>query len=114
MAEQRKNKRFNALDNALVFVDNIPGQIVDISKGGLSFKYSSLDNMPKDCTRVDILVPEINYYLQNVGCSQISDTAIGKLTQYSNVTIKRRSLKFSRDLLGSRSIEHLVEVVCGK
>ena len=57
ITEKRKHRRFQVQDNAFVELDGKPitiGQLIDISRGGLAFRYAANCTPPNDLLELNI------------------------------------------------------------
>ncbi len=91
--EQRKNRRFRTRERTLARISTVPDalfHIVDISSGGLAFRYlgqNELDDLPGE---LDILFSD-KFTLGKLPVEAISDCAIS----YGYIPMRRRSLHFT-------------------
>ena len=78
LVEQRRHKRYQVPTGSFVALgpnDTILGQILDISMGGLAFRY--LDSKkPTDCSYLNIFLTERHSCLGNVPIKSVSDYEI--------------------------------------
>lgn len=78
LVEQRRHKRYQVPTGLFVALgpnDTILGQILDISMGGLAFRY--LDSKkPTDCSYLNIFLIEHDFCLGNVPITSVSDYEI--------------------------------------
>jgi hypothetical protein len=94
--EHRKHKRYRIRQGAYVALAppfGRVGRMIDISKGGLSFRY--VDG--KETTNgsyVNILLTEANFYLDKVPVKTILDFKIPDKSTSSSITMKRCGLQF--------------------
>jgi hypothetical protein len=97
IAEQRQYQRFQAKNGAFALSKasvNTLGQIVDISQGGLAFKYMAWGEQTNGFTEIDILFAERFFYLQNVPCKVVSDSEISLQNPFSSIKMRRLSVEF--------------------
>ncbi len=97
IAEQRQHKRFQAKNGAFALPKasvNTLGQIVDISQGGLAFKYMAWGEQSNEFSEIDILFAERFFYLQNVPCKIVSDSEIPLRNPFSSIKMRRLSVEF--------------------
>ncbi|MCP4551951.1 MAG: PilZ domain-containing protein, partial [Bacteroidetes bacterium] len=77
--ERRRNKRYKAVDGAYAAISpnsHKLGQIIDISMGGLSFKYidTSNDDKESDNTPEDsVFLSSMGYYVGDLPFKTVSD-----------------------------------------
>ena len=77
-AGRRKHKRYEVPIGSFVALgpnDTILGQIIDISMGGLAFRYID-SKMPTDASDLDIFLPERDFCLGKIPMKTISDYEI--------------------------------------
>jgi hypothetical protein len=96
--ERRKHRRFQAQDGALValrlHVSKLVGQIVDISKGGLAFRYIDIGDRPRGSFQLDILLEKSGFLLEKVPAKTISDSEMPEESPYSSTTTRRQGVQF--------------------
>jgi hypothetical protein len=94
--ERRKHRRFQIRQGtyvALVPPYGKVGPVIDISMGGLSFRY--VDG--KETTNgsyINILLTEANFYLENVAVKTILDCEIPDKSASSAIAMRRCGLQF--------------------
>ncbi len=96
-AERRKHQRFQAEDGAMVTLRryaSLVGRIIDISKGGLAFRYMDTDERPRGSFQLDILVERAGFLLEKVPAKTISDLELPKEFSYSPTTMRRQGVQF--------------------
>ena len=75
-AERRKFKRFQVKDRVFVLLGpdfTELGQIIDISRDGLSFRYMSGAQPVRDSSEIDIMVGDGGFYLERLSLIPVSD-----------------------------------------
>lgn len=90
--EKRKAKRFLAQDRTLARVSDSPGilfHIIDISSGGLAFRYLGENLSAEFPTELDILFGE-KFALGKFPVEPVADSAI----DYGYLPMRRKSLRF--------------------
>jgi len=94
MIERRSHQRFGAMNRALVVVsDNgLPFHIIDISLGGLAFRYIGKDQLAGAVTEISILYGD-KIYLEKVPVDAISDQPLKE----GHIPMRRLGLRY-RDL----------------
>jgi hypothetical protein len=95
--ERRKHKRFDI--PAGVFVSCRPhgprlGEVVDISRGGLAFRYYADKETPDESNELNIFLEEGNFYLNNVLFQTVNDFGIHQ-TPFPSVTMRRSGVRFN-------------------
>ncbi len=97
LVEQRKQTRFLVREGAFaVLRDNMSklGQIIDIAKGGLAFRYLAIGNPTNGSFRLDIFLAENGFYLGNLPFKIISDIEIDHEIPFSSLTVRRLGVQF--------------------
>ena len=115
--DRRKHKRFMAMEGAFALIRSGPsglaqietmswgeiaiaiyksktflqGQIINISRSGLSFRYFPNEEQPKQTVELDILFADDRFYLENLPFKTISDLDVDNEFAYSS--LKRKLLR---------------------
>jgi len=95
--ERRRHKRFRAQEGAFVDLGNHRmklGEIIDISKGGLAFRYIDIGDRPTGSFELDISFKETGFRLEKVAAKTISDLQITKDFPYSSTKMRRQGVQF--------------------
>lgn len=97
ITEKRQHKRFQVKEGAFV----IPmaqsrrlWQIMDISKGGLSFHYVANGEKPEGSCYMDIVFSSDAYCLEKLPFNAVSDVETCHKTPISSLPIRRCSVQF--------------------
>ena len=97
-AEQRIHKRFRVRENSYVTLGGRAtklGQIVDISQGGLSFRYIDIGERPDSSLQVKLSIKNNNgFQLENIPFKTIYDLRATKEFPFSSTRIRRRGGRF--------------------
>ena len=99
--ERRKNKRYNAIEGAYAVVSpnsNKLGQIIDISKGGLCFKYIDTSNDDReDGTQQEesISLSSMKYYVGNLPFKTVADYEVLNLPTFSSMRVIKMHVQFT-------------------
>ena len=97
-AEQRTHKRFRVRENSYVTLGGRVsklGQIVDISRGGLSFRYIDIGERPNSSLEVKLSIKNNNgFQLENIPFKTIYDLRATKEFPFSSTRIRRRGGRF--------------------
>lgn len=105
--ERRKHRRFQVKDGALValrlHVSKLVGQIVDISKGGLAFRYIDTGDRPRGSFQLDILLEKSGFLLEKVPAKTISDSEMPDESSYSSTTTRRQGVQFGELTINQKS-----------
>ena len=95
--ERREYTRFRAKDGALIEVRSHRGrlgEIIDISKGGLAFRYIDIGDRPKGSFELDIFLKQTGFRLEKVPAKTISDLKTTKYFPYSSTKTRRQGVQF--------------------
>ena len=95
-AERRKYKRFHVQNGAHAVLGThyaeLLGQIIDISRGGVSFRYVAGEKPSSGSFELDISLA--NFYLRKVPFKNISDFQIANEFFLGSIPIRRRGVQF--------------------
>ena len=97
ITEKRKHRRFQVQDNAFVELDGKPitiGQLIDISRGGLAFRYVANCTPPGDLVELNIYSSGNSFSLEKVPVHTISDNLIRSESTFNLTKMRRRNVKF--------------------
>jgi hypothetical protein len=96
--EQRIYKRFRVRENSYVTLGGPVGklgQIVDISRGGLSFRYIDIGERPNSSLEVMLSIKNNNgFQLEHISFKSIYDLRATKEFPFSSTKIRRRGGRF--------------------
>ena len=92
--ERRKFKRFNIKKNVFATDADRVGQIIDLSMGGLAFRYPELEKPFMESQKLDIFVKDSNFFLPNLSIMTVSDNKVVNHSDYPMTLVRRRSVKF--------------------
>ena len=97
IVERRKHKRFQVQDGAFAVLT--PhfynwGQIIDISRGGLAFRYTGKELPPNISCDLGISLANIGFYLGKLPFETISDFKTANEVAYSFTTTRRCGVEF--------------------
>ena len=111
--ERRKYTRFRARDGALIELRSHRGklgEIIDISKGGLAFRYIDIGDRPKGSFELDIFLKEAGFRLEKVPAKTVSDLKTTKFFPYSATKTRRQGVQFG-ELTGNQisKLEHFIK-----
>jgi hypothetical protein len=98
--ERRENKRYKAIDEAYVGISPNPnshklGQIIDISMGGLSFKYSDDRAENKNLSEKSFFLSSTGYYVDDLPFKTISDYEVTDEPSFSSMKVRQKHVQFS-------------------
>lgn len=96
--ERRKHKRFQVKDFTFVKFksesDEDFGQLLDISKGGLSLRYFVNGGKPKKFYKLDIFLSGGDFIIAGIPFRTISNIELPDGLQFSPIIFRRFSVKF--------------------
>jgi len=97
IVEQRKHKRYKVTKRAFAVLgpDAVKlCHLIDISKGGLSFRYFvDTNGMEETVFELDILGGE-DFYLERVPIRVVSDILLEDDSPFSSIAMRRRGVQF--------------------
>ncbi len=97
--ERRQQPRYKAVDGvfaALVNHNSKLGQIKDISKIGLSFRYIDSGDPSDEPTELKIIVGERGVYLDNLPFRKVNDFEIKNEYSFSALRMRQIGLQFGK------------------
>jgi hypothetical protein len=97
--EQRKHKRYKVTKRAFAVLGPEAVKLchlIDISKGGLAFRYFVDSNgMAEEMDNLDILGGE-DFYLEKVPVRIVTDMALKDESPFSSIAMRRRGVQFGQ------------------
>ena len=97
--EQRKHKRYKVMKRAFAVLGPEAVKLchlIDISKGGLAFRYFVDSNgLAEEMDNLDILGGE-DFYLEKVPVQVVTDMALKDESPFSSIAMRRRGVKFGQ------------------
>lgn len=98
--DRRRNERYKAVKGAYAAISpysNKLGQIIDISMGGLCFKYIATENKqePEAKNQETIFLSSMGYYVGDIPFQTIADYEITDAPSFSSMKIRKRHVKFT-------------------
>ena len=98
-AERRRHKRFLVPTGTLAVFGRahpIVGSLIDISMGGLAFRYITDEELPKEASEIDILLADGLSHLYGLPCETVYDMETVNGKRLTVMTERRRGLKFGK------------------
>lgn len=95
--ERRKHKRFRVPPNTYVRLnDQVSklGRVLDISKGGLAFRYISVGKELKEVFQIDLVSTQVNPGVIPLPVKVVSEIEMVSETPARAVTLSRASVQF--------------------
>ena len=92
LTERRKHRRFRLRKGAYAAINNGSlkiGQIQNISKSGLAFRYVANGEQTEESYKVDIFVADNDFYLTNIPFKTTSDVFIDFEIPFSTISLKQ-------------------------
>ncbi len=99
--ERRKNKRYKAVEGAYAAISpnsHKLGQIIDLSVGGLAFKYidtSNEETEEKQTSEETIFLSSMGYYVGDLPFKTIADYEITNAPSFSSMKVRKRHVQFT-------------------
>ena len=96
--ERRDHMRFKTQEGAFATLRgqiSKLGQIIDISKGGLAFRYIDTGDPPNESSELDIFLAEIGFHLEKIAFKTISDSEADREHPFSTIKMRRRGVQFT-------------------
>ena len=90
--EKRKHRRFQTQERVYTAINNGSikiGQIQNISKGGLAFRYVANREQVEGSYKVDIFATDNAFYLKNIPFKSISDVYIDFEIPFSTTSLRQ-------------------------
>lgn len=94
--ERRKHRRFEVQNDIPVILrsnDIKVGSVVDLSMGGLGFRYAGIEKPIGESGRLSILPANDSFYLYKIQCKPVWDCRIGE-DLYSSMSMRRCGVRF--------------------
>ena len=98
--DRRKNERYKAVDGAYAAISpnsHKLGQILDLSMGGLAFKYIDTSSDATGTSKgsdESIFLSSMGYYVGDLPFKTISDYEITNIPSFSSMKVRKRHVKF--------------------
>ena len=100
LVERRKHERFQAEDGALAVLrrpwphPTTLGQIIDISMGGLAFRYIAGEERSHEPSELEILSGDCSFRLDKIPFETISDFKIANEAPFKFIEMRRSGVQF--------------------
>lgn len=98
--ERRKNKRYKAVEGAYAAISpnsHKLGQIIDVSMGGLAFKYIDTSNDEPETenpSEETIFLSSMGYYVGDLPFKTIADYEVTNAPSFSSMKVRKRHVQF--------------------
>ncbi|MFZ5759195.1 MAG: PilZ domain-containing protein [Thermodesulfobacteriota bacterium] len=94
-AERRKHRRYPMPDEILVFNETTFGQIINISRGGIAFRFLTNKDIQQDSTfELGILNSADGFYLENIPCRTVTSTDSAPIHPTGSTIVRRNGAQF--------------------
>ena len=99
--ERRKNKRYNAVEGAYAAISPKSrklGQVINISMGGVCFKYidNNYDDQDAGIQREDsIFLSSMGYYVGDLPFKTVCDYEVTNVPSFSSMKVRKRHAQFT-------------------
>ena len=107
------HKRFRVQGNTFVLLRaqvSKLGRVIDISRGGLAFRYVSVGERLKEALELDLLSHHHDFSLNNIPVKIISNLEIGNEKPFSSTTLRRVGVQFEELTPEQRSkLEYFIQ-----
>ena len=111
--ERRRHKRFRVQEGTFAVFGGRPGTVgpvIDISMGGLAFRYTGTTELPKEPSRVHIVLPEGLSHLYGLPCTTVYDVELNTSSPFSPAAERRRGVQFGALTPNQRShLEYFIQ-----
>lgn len=100
LSGRRKHRRFQVQDTAFVVLrapsphSTKVGQIIDISRQGLAFRYIADEGRSNGSSELEIVSADHSFYLDKVPFKTISDSKTDKDVPFSSIEMRRSGVQF--------------------
>jgi hypothetical protein len=104
--ERRESTRFQVQQGAFVALGpeyEKVGQIIDMSMGGLSFRYMAEYDVSTEAAELDIFMNDNGFYLKSVPFDTVSDCEPPENIPFSSIATRRCSVQFRELSPGQKS-----------
>jgi hypothetical protein len=110
--ERRKDARFQTGKNTYAVLrarGSKLGRVIDISKGGLAFRYVSVGERLKGPLELDLLSHQYDYRIDKIPVKIISDLELANKKAFKSTTLKRVGVQFGKLTREQKSkLEHFI------
>jgi len=96
-AEQRKHKRFRVQNGSFAALCPefcILGQIIDISTGGLAFRYVASEERSKESFQLSILLTDGSFCFDKIPFQAVWDTPMPREFSFGDITLRQCGVQF--------------------
>jgi len=111
-AERRRHKRYKLKDGLYAVlwpIANVLGEVLDISQGGLCFRYIDLERPGKMSSTLDIFSVDGNIHMRRIPFRIISDDDV--LSEYPKAAVKVRKCRIQFGEFTKQMSSQLVQLI---
>jgi c-di-GMP-binding flagellar brake protein YcgR len=112
IVDRRKNKRFQTEKNTYAVLrarGSKLGRVIDISKGGLAFRYVSVGQRLRGPLELDLLSHQYDYRIDKIPVKIITDLELANKKAFKSTTLKRVGVQFGKLTREQKSkLEHFI------
>jgi hypothetical protein len=113
IVDRRKHKRFQTEKNTYALLrarGSKLGRVIDISKGGLAFRYVSVGQRLKGPLELDLLSHQYDYRIDKIPVKIITDLELANKKAFKSTTLKRVGVQFGKLTRQQKSkLEHFIK-----
>jgi hypothetical protein len=110
--ERRKDERFQTGKNTYALLrarGSKLGRVIDISKGGLAFRYVSVGERLKGPLELDLLSHQYDYRIDKIPVKIITDLEVANKKAFKSTILKRVGVQFGKLTREQKSkLEHFI------
>jgi hypothetical protein len=110
--DRRKDERFQTEKNTYAVLrarGSKLGRVIDISKGGLAFRYVSVGQRLKGPLELDLLSHQYDYRIDKIPIKIITDLELANKKAFKSTTLKRVGVQFGKLTREQKSkLEHFI------
>ena len=96
-SEKKRSPRFRVSKGIYAHIDSdkpIVGEVINISKGGLSLKYLPECNPSPKHSKLNLFALGGNFFLRNVSVRTVSDSELAVESEFSSIKMRRMGVSF--------------------
>ncbi len=111
--ERRRNRRYKAREGTVALLGeplNIMGSVIDVSEGGLAFRYISNGKRPSESFELDILYSQQLVYIDKMPFKTVSDAEMTGESASKLFPVRRCGVQFGELTEAQKSkLEYLIQ-----
>ena len=112
--ERRQHQRYRVQKNAFALLRNesiYPGQITEISLGGMAFQYTSKNGNSPEASEIDIISADYTeaVLIRHLDIKKVSDFAVSKENSNGSGPLRKQVVRFGNLTRSQRSrLQHFI------